>query len=93
MEEESFEDLPLDPKRQFDILLNCMINSMSHSQAAVLFIISQKSEYGTDEFNSLLNMFETIAESQRKKIIEDLYQHYGWLPPDILGQSDQKSEP
>jgi predicted transcriptional regulator len=85
-------DLTLDKRKQFEILLDCMITSISKSHALAALIIASAAGNDKSKQKMFMELFEQTANEQRLLVIDDLYKLYGWLPPDILEQLNQEPE-
>jgi hypothetical protein len=72
------------------MIIDLLLTSVSKTQAVFGYILALQAGEDEDKKERLITLIEQVANEQRKNLIEDLYKVYGWLPPDILGESDQE---
>ncbi len=91
----STEDLSnrMEPGKEFAIIIDLLLTSVSKTHALFGYILALQAGEDEEKKERVTALIEYVAEEQRKNLIDDLYKVYGWLPPDILGQSDQETEP
>lgn len=86
----STEDLShmLDGRKQFEMLLELLINNLACTQALIQVMASQGSGGNDDKFAELMKEFKDVSETARSSLKDQLFAKYGHLPPEILEPED-----